>query len=336
MSENQKVKIYYLASGNISIPILKWIMSSDDLELCGIGSQLKASKGTGPKRTVQGPIVTYCEANNIPVSRFVSVNTDEFHELMLSLGVELLVVASFGQILKEKLLYLPKYGCLNVHASLLPKYRGASPIVASLLNGDSKTGVTFMQMEKGLDTGPIYRMEELEILPSDNSDTLEERLGELAGQHISEVIVDIARNGLKPTPQPDEGSCYAPKINKEDGIANWHEQTARHLECMVRAYSPWPSVKAYLPTKNGKPKMVKITEASAIETYSTGAEPGDILAFGKCGIVIACREGALRITRVTPEGKKDMPAKDYLLGTPIPPGNQAVVAEPGHEALATP
>ena len=204
MSEN-KVKVYFLGSGDISIPIMEALRKAPGLELTGVASQKKESKGAGPVRTIKSPLVKHCEKCGIPIERYPSVNKEEFHNVLRERGVELLVVASYGQILKPELLALPKYGCLNVHASLLPKYRGASPIVASLLNGDRVTGVSFMQMEAGLDTGPIYRMCELEILPDDNADTLEERLGKLAGESIEEVILEIVRQGLKPVPQ-----CHKP------------------------------------------------------------------------------------------------------------------------------
>lgn len=317
MSETEKIKIYYLASGHISIPILKAIMAAENLELVGIGSQQKVAKGTGPVRSAKSPLTQYCNANGIQIDGYATVNTDEFLGMLRERGVELLVVASFGQILKQPLLDTPKFGCLNVHASLLPRFRGASPIVAALMNGDSKTGVSFMQMEAGLDTGAIYRKVELQIEDSDNADILEERLGVLAGLHIEQVIIDIVRNGLKPVPQAAEGATYAKKINKEDGWINWN-RPALELANMVRAYFPWPSARALMPVRNNSFRMAKITKGFAVENSIENAKPGDIIRADKDGIVVACGQGALVITRLLPEGKKEMAADDYLRGYPVP------------------
>lgn len=318
MPSSDKINIYYLASGNIAIPILEALRGAAFLHLCGIGSQHKEVRSQcGATRTAKTPIVRYCESNDIAIDRIASVNTEEFRAHLVSLGVQMLIVASFGQLLKPALLALPALGCLNVHASLLPRYRGASPIVAALLNNDPTTGVSFMKMEAGLDTGPVYKTCTLNILPDDNACTLEQRLGVLAAQNIQGVITGIARRELLPVPQTADDASYAKKINKEDGLANWGKGAAE-LAAMVRAYTPWPSLRARMPARNGKSKIVKITKAVAIDSVPTGSLPGDILAYGREGILVACGSGALRILRLTPEGRKEMSAADYLLGSPIP------------------
>lgn len=316
MPETEKIRVYYLASGDIGIPLLKALLKSERLELAGVASQLKQSKSAGPIRTSKSPVVEYCEDNGVAIQRFPSVNTEEFYDSFRKSGAELLIVASYGQILKQTLLDLPKFGCLNVHASLLPKYRGASPIVAALLNGDAKTGISFMRMEAGLDTGPIYRTVELDIAPNDNAETLEERLGTLAGQEIDSVVEDITRHGLQPVPQPESGSTYAKKISKEDSWVNW-ERSNIDIVNMLRAYTPWPNVRTLMPLRNGMTKMVKITEVEAKENGEPAA-PGTILEAGRGGILVACGKGALLIRRLTPEGKRNIDAGDYLLGFPLP------------------
>ena len=328
MSES-KVKIYYLASGHISIPILHALMKAPGLELMGVASQRKEPKVSGPVRTKKSPLVIHCEEKGISIERYQSVNSEEFHSVLRERGVELLVVASFGQILKPELLALPRFGCLNVHASLLPKYRGASPIVASLLNGDRVTGVSFMQMEAGLDTGPVYRMCELEILPDDNADTLEERLGVLAGESIESVILDIAHHGLKPVPQCSEGCSYAKKICKEDGKLCWC-RSAEEICNMLRAYTPWPCVSTTFPAKDGVETMVKITRVEPLPDEQD-ALPGTILETrtvsepdekGKLvkikGIVVKCGKGRLLLKKILPNGRKEMDAWAYFVGMRIP------------------
>ena len=317
MSE-EPVKIYYLGSGQISVPVLSGLLAAKEVQVVGIGSQAKTNKPGEPARTKTTPLIKHCEENGIQLDRIPSVNKPEFHQRLISSGAEMLVVASFGQILKPALLDIPRFGCLNVHASLLPKYRGAAPVIAAVLNGDKVTGVTFMQMEAGLDTGGSYGMFQLEVQEGEKAEALEMRLGELAGQHIGQVIWDIARNGLKPVPQQEEGVTYVSKVKKEDGIVNW-DCEAFHIVNMLAAYSHWPCVRARIPIKNGKSKVIKIVQARSVELNCRGTHPGDILAFGRPGILVACNGSALLIERLIPEGSREMSAKEYLCGSPIPP-----------------
>ena len=318
MPAEEKVKVYYLASGHIGIPILKALLESKRLDIAGIGSQKRAARENAPVRSSVSPLMKYCIDNGLQVDGLAKVNTEEFRGMLRDKGVELLVVASFGQILRPELLAIPRFGCLNVHASLLPKYRGASPIVAAIYNGDSRTGVSFMEMEEGLDTGGVYRTAELEIAADDNAATLEEKLGILAGRNIEDVIVDIARHGLKPVPQRAEGASYARKISKEDSWVRW-ERGAVEIANMVRAYADWPSTRILLPARDGGRRMAKIIKADPVESECPDAAPGTILRADKSGIAVACGKGALLIARLLPEGKKEMDAGDYLRGYPIPP-----------------
>ena len=314
------IRVYFLAAGDISIPIFETLWSSSRIELVGAGTQMKkdgVASPDAPVRSKTTPLLKHCQKCGKEIERLSNVNTEDFLAHLRELKVDLLVVASFGQLLKPPLLALPPFGCLNVHASLLPKYRGASPIVACLLNGDARTGVSFMQMEAGLDTGPIYRTCELDIQNDDTAEILEQRLGKLAAENIEQVIEDIVEGGLAPIPQSQEGASYAKKIKKEDGFANWHE-SASLLANKARAYNSWPSLKAMLPTKSGNYRNVKITVARALPECPEGSTPGEILAYGKDGILVACGSGALRIIKILPEGKYEMDASAYLLGTPLP------------------
>jgi len=324
-------KIYFLGSGPIAIPILESLRVASEVELVGIGTQEKPPKTVdGHARGSHTAVASYCGKNGIDIERFASVNTEQFRAHLRERGVEMLVVCSFGQILKKELLELPAYGCLNIHASLLPKYRGASPIAASLLHGDPETGISFMRMEAGLDTGPLYRSYALPILQTDVSDTLEQRLGELAGSRAAQVIAEIVRDGLEPVPQDESCACYCGRIRKEDGLACW-EKSAEELANMVRAFMPWPGVRAFVPARNGF-KMLKLTDAVPLADCPEDARPGEILRFGRDGITVACRKGALWIRRVIPEGKKEMEARDYLLGNPIP-GEHLSMGEPPGEKM---
>lgn len=315
MPETEKIRVYFLASGEIAIPLLDALMQSKRLELVGLASQFKEFKGTGPVRSVKSPLVRNCEKHGIDISRFASVNSEEFHEAFRKSGAELLIVASYGQILKPALLELPKFGCLNIHASLLPKYRGAAPIVAALLNGDKKTGVSFMRMEAGLDTGPIYSVAELEISPKDRAVELEDKLGKLAGERIDDVVEGIVRRGLQPVPQSEEGASYAGKVSKEEGFIDWNWD-AYEIANKIRAYTPRPGVPVRMPLCNGTEKNVKLTLAEGKDIDE--GTPGEILKVGRDGFLVSCGKGALLITKLTPEGKRDMDVSDYILGNPYP------------------
>ena len=329
MPNEGRCKIYFLGSGPIAIPILENLRVASKVELVGIGTQEKPPKTiNGHARGSYTAVSIYCGKHGIEIERHASVNTEQFREHLRQLGVEMLVVASFGQILKKELLELPRLGCLNIHASLLPKYRGASPVVAALLHGDKETGISFMQMEAGLDTGPVYCSFTLPILPTDVSDTLEQRLGTLAGEKAEQVIDGIAAGELVPVRQDDSCACCCGKISKEDGLACW-EKSAEELANMVRAYLPWPSVRAYIPARNGLFKMIKLTDVAALETREEQARPGQILSAGREGIVVACGRGALRILRLVPEGKKEMGAVDYLRGNPLPGEHLSMGVPPG-------
>ena len=333
MSQDGRCKIYFLGSGPIAIPILESLRVASGVELVGIGTQEKPSKTVnGHVRGSYTAVMLHCGKHGIEIERYATVNTEQFREHLRQLGVEMLVVASFGQILKKELLELPRLGCLNIHASLLPKYRGASPVVASLLHGDKETGISFMQMEAGLDTGPVYRSYSLPILPTDVSDTLEQRLGALAGEKAEQVICEIAAGGLTPVRQDEACACYCGKICKDDGLACW-EKSAEELANMVRAYLPWPSVRAYIPARNGSFKMIKITDVVALESREEQARPGEILSAGREGIVVACGSGALKIVRLIPEGKKEMGAVDYLRGNPLPGEHLFMGMPPGENRV---
>ncbi|HPY90362.1 MAG TPA: methionyl-tRNA formyltransferase [Lentisphaeria bacterium] len=319
MPDNKPIRIYYLASGRLGIPILGRLRSDPRLILTGVGSQPDRPAGRR-QRYVPTPLAAHGDALGLLVDRVPSVNTPDFLEKMRHLQVEMVVVVSFGQLLKPELLALPPFGCLNVHASMLPRFRGAAPINMAILWGDTTTGVTFMDMEAGLDTGGIYEQFSLEIQSNDNAEQLEQRLGALAAKHIGNVIWDIAREDLKPKPQPTEGVSIARKIKKEAGAIVWNN-SAKLLERMVRAFTPWPRLSTLAPIGKGPCKRLQLTDVSAFDmTLALHAHPGEVIAQGRDGLLVACGEGLLHIRRVIPEGRAEMSAAEFLRGNPLPPG----------------
>ncbi len=248
----------------------------------------------------------------LPVLQPERARDEAFIAELAALKPDLIVVAAYGQILPLAILELPVHGCLNVHASLLPKYRGASPIQAAILNDDAESGVTIMKMDEGLDTGPIVSMEATPIGSKDDAQTLHDRLARLGGELLVRTIPDYVAGRALPEAQPEEGVSHVGKISKSDGLIDW-AQPARALWCRVRAFKPWPG--AFVRRNQGK--MLKIWEAKV--TGDSG-KPGEVLRADKDGIVVACGEGALAVRVLQPEGKRRMSAGEFLAGHGLPVG----------------
>ena len=307
-----KLKIYFLGSGNIAVPILNKLVNSTDIELVGIGTQ--QDRPAGRKRQLHPtPIGQYAAENNLNIDKPISVNDPEFIAKLRALTPDIILVIAYGQLLKTAILELPKISCLNIHASLLPKYRGASPIVHALLNRDSKTGNCFMEMERGLDTGPVYRTVELPINGNEYADTLEYNLGKLAADNTIEILLAIAAGTLTAIEQDSKLATTVGKIHKNDGIIDWNFQASK-IEAMIRAYHPWPGATCELKTQKRNLKL-RITAAKV--HHEIHGKPGAIIQADKQGWIIACGSGALEIIKVIPQGKKAMRATDFLNGSQL-------------------
>lgn len=315
----KKPKIYFLGAGAFAVPVLEKIARSQTLDLVGAGTQ--PDRAAGRKRILTpSPLGKWADENGISCERIPSVNVEEFLRHIAELGTEMIVVVSFGQILKETLLNLTPFGCLNVHASLLPKYRGASPIKSAILNGERYTGVSFMKMDKGLDTGPVYESVGME-LPSDaDAAVMENRLACLAADRIERCIEKIVEGKLVPEPQNHEIATVSRKIRKCDGAVDWRED-AVILERKVRAYRKWPTVSFGIPQK-GRVIHAKITAASCTSWEAPGGTtPGKFIAYVNNKMMISCGRGALILERILPEGKKEMSVADFLNGSRLAVGD---------------
>jgi methionyl-tRNA formyltransferase len=210
---------------------------------------------------------------------------------------------------------LPRFGCLNVHTSLLPKYRGAAPIQWAIAHGGQETGVTIMQMDAGLDTGPVLSTRRTPILPADDSQTLHDRLAQLGAKLLIATIPDYVSGKILPQPQPAEGSTYAAKIKKEDGRIDW-SQSAAQIWNRLRAFTPWPGAFTFLQLES-KPQLLKIWKAEVLEG---NGHAGTVLSADKTGIVVACGKDALRILELQREGGKRLTAEQFLSGFSITAG----------------
>ena len=230
----------------------------------------------------------------------------------------MIVVIAYGQILPHNILNLPKFGCVNVHASLLPKYRGAAPIQWAIADGESETGVTIMKMDAGLDTGRSFPCAAHRFLTSDDSQILHARLAQLGAKLLVETIPDYVAGKISPQPQPPEGSSYAPKIKKEDGQIDW-SKPAVQIWNRLRAFTPWPGAFTFLPDLGTSvpPMLLKIWKAEILEK---SGKAGEILSADKTGIVVGCGQNALRILELQREGGKRLTTEQFLTGFPIQPG----------------
>jgi methionyl-tRNA formyltransferase len=253
----------------------------------------------------------------LPVLQPGKARDESFIAELRQLQPELVAVAAYGQILPRSILDLPRFGCLNVHTSLLPKYRGAAPIQWAILNGELETGVTIMKMDVGLDTGDILTQRTTPIQPSDNAQTLHDRLAQLGAELLVQTIPDYVAGKIQPRAQPKEGVKYAPKLKKEDGRIDW-SLTAGAILNRIRAFTPWPGAFTFLPQKP-HPQLLKIWEASIV---TQSGPPGEILSAHKSGIVVGCSQESLRISLLQREGGRRMSASEFLAGHPLKVGEK--------------
>jgi methionyl-tRNA formyltransferase len=251
----------------------------------------------------------------LPVLQPEKARDEQFVGELRRLKPDIIAVAAYGQILPQSILDLPPLGCVNVHTSLLPKYRGASPIQSAILNGDTETGVTIMKMDAGMDTGAILTQERTPIHEEDNGQTLHDRLAQLGAQLLVRTLPDFSAGKIQPRSQPTDGISHARKIRKEDGRIDWN-LSAREIWNRVRAFTPWPGAFTHLPA-SPQPHLLKIWQA---EPIGESATTGEILRADKNGIVVGCGSGALRILTLQREGGRRLTAQEFVAGHPLKPG----------------
>ncbi len=257
------------------------------------------------------PVKTLAIEHGIPVHTPATLRDEAFRELLDSYKPEIIVVVAYGKILPLNVIEYPKFGCVNLHVSLLPKYRGAAPMQRAIMEGESETGVTVMYMAEGLDTGDIISVEKFPILPEDDFEAIHDRSAEVGGKLLSETIEKIYNGTADRIKQDDSLACYAKKVEKDDCKVDF-TLSAKKLDFIIRGVTPIPGAFAYL---NGK--MLKINKARPVEGEG---KPGEVIDLGDKGegyITIACGEGALRVTSVIPEGKGRMTAGDFVRGRKI-------------------
>lgn len=305
------MKILFMGTPDFAAYALKALYESGQ-EIVGVVTQPDKPKGRSGK-LVFSPVKEYALENDLPVFQPEKIRTPESVEYLKSIDADIYVVAAFGQILSQEVLDIPRFGCVNIHASLLPKYRGAAPIQQALLDGNSKTGVTLMQMNAGMDTGDILMQESIDITMDDTAGTLFDKLMKLGGDMMVRAIPMIEKGELAPVPQDNDKATKVGKFSKEMGIINWKDDAA-YIDRLIRTMDPWPSAYTHLDGKT-----LKIWKATPIEDDSK-ASAGEIFEISKNSFKVATGKGSLEVFEVQLEGKKRMSAGDFMRGNHLEKG----------------
>lgn len=311
------MKILFMGTPDFALFSLKSLVeySKDtDIEICGVITQPDKPKGRG-YTLMPPPVKEYALEAELDVYQPNTLKDDEFFELLKKLSPDLIAVVAYGKILPKSVIDFPKYGCINVHGSLLPEYRGAAPMQRAIIDGKDKTGITIMYMAEGLDTGDMLYKKELPIKETDNFENIHDGLGMLGAEMLVEIIPHLQNGTAIRTPQNHELSSYAKKITKEDCLVDFSKD-AKTVHNLIRGLSPFPL--SFTHTPNGK--LLKLISSSVADCDTPHECVGEILSLGE-KIEIACSKGSVYIERVLPEGKARMSAADFIRGRNISVGD---------------
>lgn len=306
MTKNKYSAIFF-GTPDFAVPVLNSIIKLPFLNLKTVVTQ--PDKPVGRKQELTPPPVKKVALdNNISVLQPEKIKGEEFEKEVKKLKPDVAIIVAYGRIVPENLLAIPEFGFLNIHASLLPKFRGASPIQTAILEGEKETGVTLMKIDAGLDTGPVIFQKEINIDPDDNFETLHDKLAKLGAELLEQSLQDYLEGKIFPTTQNNYQATDSKIIKKEDGRIDW-QKSARHIERQIRAFTPWPG--AYCGCSN---KRLKIIEAK-VSDINAVLEPGQVSAEHQ-SIIIGCGQGNLEIVAVQLEGKKTQPIFEFIKGHP--------------------
>lgn len=298
-----------MGTPRFACPTLEKLMDCGD-DIVAVVTQPDRPSGRGQK-TVPPPVKELARRYGLTILQPPRVRAPEFIEAVREMNPDIIVVVAFGQILPKALLEIPVHGCVNVHASLLPRYRGAAPINWCIINGETETGVTTMRMDVGLDTGDMLLKKTTPIGPDEDTASLHDRLSLMGAEALHETLDLMSRGMLVPEKQEDSLSCYAPMLKKEDGLIDWTRDPLA-IRNLVRGMNPWPGAFTSLEGKSLKIFRVRTAEGSG--------PPGAVLAAGRDGIEVACNGGSLLLDELQLEGKKRLSAGDFLAGRRLSPG----------------
>lgn len=316
----QPSRVVFMGTGEIGLPALDWLAHSKSVRLVGVVTQPDRPVGRSQVFTAPAP-KRFLGSTSVPILQPEKVRRPEALAAIQALAPDLIVVAAYGQILPKALLETPRLACINLHASLLPKHRGAAPIQAAILAGDRHTGMTIMYMAEGLDTGDILLAKSIPIRRRETADSLRDRLGALGPQALEEAT-DLLFSGKAPRiPQDDAAASYAPKLDRSSGRIDW-ALSCWDLDRHVRAMNPWPSAYTEIPGDDGLVRKLKIWRA--LPLHRVKGERGTVIRTSRRGILVACGEGALLLREVQLEGKRRMPAEEFLPGFATSPGDRFI------------
>ena len=308
---SKPLRIIFMGTPDFSVPSLEGLINSPD-QVVTVICQPDRKKGRG-KKLSPPPVKVVAEKAGIPVLQPTAIRTDEFLDTIRTLQPDLIVVTAYGRILPGSLLNLPPLGTINVHGSLLPKYRGAAPIQWAVINGEKETGVTIMQMDEGMDTGDMLLPVSLTISDDDTSGSLFSKLSRLGADALVKAIALLKEDKLPARKQDDSLATEAPMLSKEMGKINW-SKSATELHCLIRGLDPWPSAYSFYEEKRFRffrPRIIRDTVKE---------QPGTLCRADKNGIVLATGEDYLLIEEIQPEGKKRMTVQACLCGMELPAG----------------
>ena len=305
------MRLIFIGTGDIGLPVLGSLVGSPGYELVGVVTQ--PDKPVGRAQTIQPPPIKAALAQtDVPILQPDRIKREESIAAIRKLAPDVIVVMAYGQIVPRAILEIPCLACLNLHASLLPRHRGAAPIQAAILAGDTESGITVMYMDEGIDTGDILLQTRIEITATETGGSLHDRLGSIAPAALHDALSQLEK-GTAPRIQQDSSTAtYARKLERQDGLIDW-SQPAASIERRIRAFDPWPGTFAILRDTTGRSQNLKIFSASAIETPN--ALPG-VIRSQEGLVLVGTQKGALSLGDVQLEGKRRMPATDFLRGHP--------------------
>ena len=301
------MRVLFIGTGEIGVPVLRSLLSSSEHELVGVVTQ--PDKPAGRAQRIEAPPIKQALAGrSIPVLQPARIKSADAVSEIRALAPDVIVVMAYGQILPRSVLEIPRVACLNLHASLLPRHRGAAPVQAAILAGDRESGITVMYMDEGLDTGDILLQSHLEIAANETGGSLHDRLALIAPEALQAALTQLENKSAPRVPQDSSVATYAPKLEREHGRIDWSEPAAA-IERKIRAFNPWPGAFTLLRDEAGTERKLKIHRASVVADGKNDPE----------NLVIAALDGALRLEEVQLEGKRPMSAAEFLRGynTPV-------------------
>ncbi len=307
------MKILFMGTPDFALFSLKALFETEH-EIIGVVTQPDKPKGRGYTLTPP-PVKVFALEKGIPVYQPTTLRGEEFEQLLCSLSPDIIVVVAYGKILPKNVLDYPRYGCVNVHGSLLPEYRGAAPMQRAIIDGKAVTGITTMYMAEGLDTGDMLLKDTVVIEENDNFENIHDKLGECGGRLIVKTLIGLENGSITPEPQDEALATHTSKITKEDCVIDW-SCDARTLHNLIRGLSPIPLSFTRMPDG----KLLKIVSAEIVNEGEVRGTAGEVISTDD-GICVACGTGVLRILKVLPEGKPRMNAADFVRGRKISAGD---------------